>query len=134
MNVIDSALNADHEHGTFVYAIALIAALNGLLFGFDIGVISGALLYINETFTLTPFLEGVVTSSMLIGAMIGAAIGGRLSDRFGRRRVTFAGAIVFFCRFIRDGSLADARLAHRLASDRRYCRWRRIDGWAVVDR
>lgn len=96
MNVIDSALNADHEHGTFVYGIALLAALNGLLFGFDIGVISGALLYINETFTLTPFLEGVVTSSMLIGAMIGAAIGGRLSDRFGRRRVTFAGAIVFF--------------------------------------
>lgn len=96
MNAIDSALNADHEHGTFVYVVAFIAALNGLLFGFDIGVISGALLYINETFTLTPFLEGVVTSSMLIGAMIGAAIGGRLSDRYGRRRVTFGGAVVFF--------------------------------------
>lgn len=96
MGVIDSALNADREHGTFVYIIAAIAALNGLLFGFDIGVISGALLYVNETFTLTPFLEGVVTSSMLIGAMIGAATGGQLSDRFGRRRVTFAGAGVFF--------------------------------------
>lgn len=96
MKVIDSALNADREHGRFVYMIAAIAALNGLLFGFDIGVISGALLYINESFTLTPLLEGVVTSSMLIGAMIGAAIGGTLSDRFGRRRVTFAGASVFF--------------------------------------
>lgn len=96
MNAIGTLLNAERDHSNYVYAIAAIAALNGLLFGFDIGVISGALLYINETFTLTPFLEGVVTSSMLIGAMIGAAIGGKLSDRFGRRRVTLGGAIVFF--------------------------------------
>lgn len=96
MKTVGRLLDADREHGSYVYAIAAIAALNGLLFGFDIGVISGALLYINETFALTPFLEGVVTSSMLIGAMIGAAIGGKLSDRFGRRRVTFAGAVVFF--------------------------------------
>ncbi|MFC4986400.1 MULTISPECIES: sugar porter family MFS transporter [Saliphagus] len=96
MNTVGTLLNAEREHSSYVYAIAAIAALNGLLFGFDIGVISGALLYINETFALTPFLEGVVTSSMLIGAMIGAAIGGTLSDRFGRRRVTFAGAVVFF--------------------------------------
>lgn len=96
MGIVDSLLNADSEHSSFVYAIAGIAALNGLLFGFDIGVISGALLYINQTFTLTPFLEGVVTSSMLVGAMIGAATGGQLADRFGRRRLTLAAAAVFF--------------------------------------
>ncbi|EMA45453.1 sugar transporter [Halococcus saccharolyticus DSM 5350] len=89
-------MNAEHEHSTFVYVMAGIAALNGLLFGFDVGVISGALLYIDQTFTLSPFLEGVVTSSVLVGAMIGAATGGTLADRFGRRRLTLAGAIVFF--------------------------------------
>jgi sugar porter (SP) family MFS transporter len=96
MGVLDSLLNADREHSNFVYAIAMIAALNGLLFGFDIGVISGALLYIGQTFPLTPFLEGVVTSSMLVGAMIGAATGGKLADRYGRRRLTLVGAVVFF--------------------------------------
>lgn len=96
MAVVDSLLNADREHSSFVYVIAAIAALNGLLFGFDIGVISGALLYIDQSFTLSPFLEGVVTSSVLVGAMIGAATGGQLADRFGRRRLTLAGAVVFF--------------------------------------
>lgn len=96
MGVVDSLLNADRDHSNFVYTIAAIAALNGLLFGFDIGVISGALLYIKQSFALSPFLQGVVTSSVLVGAMIGAATGGRLADRFGRRRLTLAGAAVFF--------------------------------------
>ena len=96
MNLLDRLANADREHSRFVYVIAAIAALNGLLFGFDIGVISGALLYINDSFTLSPFLEGVVTSSVLVGAMLGAATGGTLADRFGRRRLTLAGAVVFF--------------------------------------
>ncbi|WP_049902716.1 sugar porter family MFS transporter [Halococcus agarilyticus] len=96
MGVADRLVNAEHEHSTFVYVMAGIAALNGLLFGFDVGVISGALLYIDQTFTLSPFLEGVVTSSVLVGAMIGAATGGTLADRFGRRRLTLAGAVVFF--------------------------------------
>ncbi len=96
MDVVNRVFNAESDHGTFVYFIAAIAALNGLLFGFDVGVISGALLYIDQSFTLSPFLEGVVTSSVLVGAMIGAAIGGQLADRFGRRRLTLAGAAVFF--------------------------------------
>ncbi|EMA52740.1 MULTISPECIES: sugar porter family MFS transporter [Halococcus] len=96
MGIADRLVNAEREHSSFVYVMAGIAALNGLLFGFDVGVISGALLYIDQTFTLSPFLEGVVTSSVLVGAMIGAATGGTLADRFGRRRLTLAGAIVFF--------------------------------------
>ncbi|UPM42347.1 sugar porter family MFS transporter [Halocatena salina] len=96
MSVASTLFNADKDHSNFVYVIAAIAALNGLLFGFDVGVISGALLYINQSFALSPFLEGVVTSSVLVGAMIGAATGGQLADRFGRRRLTLAGAAVFF--------------------------------------
>ncbi len=96
MDVVNRLLGAERDHSNFVYVIAAIAALNGLLFGFDIGVISGALLYIDQSFTLSPFLEGVVTSSVLVGAMIGAATGGQLADRFGPRRLTLAGAVVFF--------------------------------------
>lgn len=96
MSVASTLFNADKDHSNFVYVIAAIAALNGLLFGFDVGVISGALLYIEQSFALSPFLEGVVTSSVLVGAMIGAATGGKLADRFGRRRLTLAGAAVFF--------------------------------------
>lgn len=75
-----------------MYVVAAIAALNGLLFGYDIGVISGALLYIKQSFALSTFLQEVVVSGVLVGAMIG----GQLADQLGRRRLTIAGAVVFF--------------------------------------
>lgn len=96
MNVANLLGDSEQEHSNFVYVMAVIAALNGLLFGYDIGVISGALLYIKQTFALSTFLQEVVVSGVLVGAMIGAAIGGQLADRFGRRRLTIAGAVVFF--------------------------------------
>ena len=49
-------------------------ALGGLLFGYDTGVISGALLFIKEDFDLTPFLEGAVVAALLLGAMVGAGL------------------------------------------------------------
>src|SRR4030095_14139853 len=66
--------------------IAAIAALGGLLFGYDTGVISGALLFIRTEFHLTPGAEGLVAGIALAGAAGGAAFGRGLSDRFGRRR------------------------------------------------
>lgn len=86
----------DDSGGRFVYVAAAMAALNGLLFGFDTGIISGAFLFIDETFTLSPLIEGVVVSGAMAGAAFGAAIGGKLADRFGRRRLIFTGAVVFF--------------------------------------
>ena len=47
------------------------------------GVISGALLFIPDDFKLTPFLQGAIVAGLLLGAMIGAAFAGRLSDRLG---------------------------------------------------
>lgn len=79
----------------FVTLVAVIAALGGALFGYDTGVISGALLFITERFGLTPFMEGLVTSSLLIGAAFGAVAGGRIADRVGRRSTLIASAIVF---------------------------------------
>lgn len=80
----------------FIYISAALAALNGLLFGFDTGVISGALPFIERTFELSPLFQEIVTSIVLAGAAIGAAIGGTLADRLGRRRVTLFGAVIFF--------------------------------------
>jgi sugar porter (SP) family MFS transporter len=75
--------------------IYFFGALGGVLFGYDTGVISGALLFIPNTFKLTPFLEGAIVAALLLGAMIGAACAGRLSDRLGRRRLIIIAAIVF---------------------------------------
>jgi MFS family permease len=64
------------KHRRFVYVMASIAALGGLLFGFDTGVISGALLFIRQDFGLNAFTEGFIVSSLLLGAMVGAGVSG----------------------------------------------------------
>src|SRR5690625_5473805 len=61
--------------------ILFFGALGGLLYGVDQGVISGVLLFINNDIPLTSFMEGVVVSSLLLGAIIGSASSGWLSDR-----------------------------------------------------
>jgi sugar porter (SP) family MFS transporter len=66
-----------------------------MLFGYDTGVISGALLFIKKVFALSPFMQGAVVSSLLVGATIGALVAGPLSDRFGRRPVLISAALIF---------------------------------------
>ena len=77
------------------YLIVGIAALGGLLFGYDTGVISGALLFIRTEFALSPFMQGLVVAIALVGAATGAAVAGGLSDRFGRRMVILLTGIIF---------------------------------------
>jgi sugar porter (SP) family MFS transporter len=79
----------------FVYVVTSVAALGGLLFGYDTGVISGALLFIGDDFQLNAFLEGFIVSSLLLGAVVGAGISGALSDRLGRRTIILIAAVIF---------------------------------------
>ncbi|NBK47744.1 sugar porter family MFS transporter [Staphylococcus delphini] len=75
--------------------IFFIGALGGLLYGYDMGVISGALLYLKDDIPLNAYTEGLVVSSMLVGAIIGAGLSGPLSEKLGRRRLVFMISIVF---------------------------------------
>ena len=90
-----SATSSKPANQTFVYLAAIFAALGGLLFGYDTGVISGAELFFRNEFTLSTFALEVIVSGVLAGAAVGALIGGRLADLFGRRRLLIATAIIF---------------------------------------
>ena len=88
-----AATKTDAKH--FVYLATAISALGGMLFGYDVGVISGAILFIKKEFSLSPSLEEIVVSSVLLGSLLGAIAGGVLADRLGRRRLLIVTAIVF---------------------------------------
>jgi MFS transporter, SP family, galactose:H+ symporter len=75
--------------------IAVTAALGGLLFGYDTGVISSALLFIRTVFHLSSAGQSIVAGIVLVGAVIGAMVAGTLSDRFGRRLVILVTALTF---------------------------------------
>lgn len=78
-----------------VLVIALIASTGGLLFGFDTGVISGALPFLRDHWKLTDNNVELLTTSVLVGAVIGAIASGRLSDVLGRKRMIMINAVIF---------------------------------------
>ena len=86
---------ARHSHH-FVQITAAIAALAGLLFGFDTGVISGAILFIKGAFKLAPFMEELLVSATLIGAVCGCILSGRVTDLIGRKRTILITAPFLF--------------------------------------
>src|ERR671929_412679 len=75
--------------------VYFFGALGGLLFGYDTGVISGAILFISKDLNTTPFLEGLIVASLLLGAAVGAGSAGPLSDRLGRRNLILIAAVTF---------------------------------------
>jgi SP family galactose:H+ symporter-like MFS transporter len=79
----------------FVYVAVGVAAVGGLLFGYDTGVISGAILFIKKQFSLSAAMEEIVVSAVLIGAVFGAIPGGALTSTFGRRKMIILAGIIF---------------------------------------
>jgi sugar porter (SP) family MFS transporter len=87
----------------FIYRVSAITALGGFLFGYDTGVISGALLYITPEFSLTKGGQQVVVAALLLGAVFGALAAGPLADAVGRRTSLIATAVVFAAGAVASG-------------------------------
>ncbi|WP_068470236.1 sugar porter family MFS transporter [Candidatus Protochlamydia phocaeensis] len=87
----------------YLASAAGFAALGGLLFGYDTGVISGAILFIRKEFALSTFSIEMVVSAVLLGAILGASCAGVLSDYMGRKKLLLGTALLFIL-----GSLGSA--------------------------
>ena len=87
------------EHGLriswLMLAMAVVAALAGLLFGFDVGVISGAQIFIKETFALSATEQGLIVGGVPFGALIASAVCGKFNDLLGRRTNLIITALLF---------------------------------------
>ena len=81
--------------GKYTFGLALSAGLAGLLYGYDTVSISGAIEFLRARYGLSTLMEGLVVSSLMLGAVIGAATAGFLSDRFGRKRILIIGGAFF---------------------------------------
>lgn len=79
----------------FIRKVSFIAGLGGILYGFDMGVIAAALIYVRDAFHLSTWMQEVLVIAVLIGVMIGALIGGTVADRVGRRKTLLWGAVLF---------------------------------------
>ena len=90
-----SSSSSAGTRGSGSYLIYIFGALGGLNWGYDTGVISAAILFMDQELTLSTFMTGFVVSVLIIGAMIGAGVGGRLNERLGRWRVLLITAIIF---------------------------------------
>ncbi|MFS0906617.1 sugar porter family MFS transporter [Priestia aryabhattai] len=89
-------MNKQLNQNAFLSTIVLVSTFGGLLFGYDTGVINGALPYMAKALSLNSYTEGLIASSLLFGAALGAVFGGRLSDYMGRRKNILYLAVLFF--------------------------------------
>jgi sugar porter (SP) family MFS transporter len=90
-----AAVSAPHVNQAFIRRVSFIAGLGGILYGFDMGVIAAALIYVRDSFHLSTVMQEVLVIAVLIGVMIGALVGGAVADRIGRRKTLVWGAILF---------------------------------------
>lgn len=79
----------------FVWRVSLIAGLGGILYGYDMGIIAAALIFVRSTFSLSTQMEELVVSVVLVGSMAGAVVGGFFADRAGRRSTLMWGGVLF---------------------------------------
>jgi len=93
----DAQTRVEDQRGSsrYLYLPAAVAAIGGLLFGFDTAVINGAIVFLKNQFGLSDGQTEVAASSLLLGCVVGASVAAFTSDRFGRKRVLLAAAALF---------------------------------------
>lgn len=115
MNTSRIAINdSSQTSSAFVVKVSLVAALGGLLFGYDTAVIAGVIGYLQKRFELSPIMTGWAASSAIWGCAFGAMAAGYLSDRFGRKKVLIVTAILFIISSI--GAMVPRNLAEFLVA------------------
>lgn len=97
----------NNNYKIYLGLITLVASLGGLLFGFDMAVISGVLPFVEKQFHLSPLQEGWFVSSALVGCIVGVAFSGDLSDRLGRKKLLFISAVLFLFSAVGCATVAD---------------------------
>jgi sugar porter (SP) family MFS transporter len=117
-----SSLKADYNYG-YIWLISIVAALGGLLFGWDWVVVGGAKPFFERYFELKdPALVGWANSCALIGCLVGSLVAGALSDKLGRRRLLILSALLFAVTSIGNG-LANTFIV--------FVTWRMLGGVAI---
>lgn len=106
----------------YILLISLVAAFGGFLFGYDTAVVSGAIGFLQKHFQLSADLTGWAASSLLVGCMAGAMLGGPMGDRFGRKR-----SLIFCAALFAVSSLASA-MPHTLGQ----FAWSRFAGGVAI--
>lgn len=96
------------QNKALVAVIATVAATGGLLFGFDTGVISGAIPFFQKTFNIGNDWVEIITTAGLVGAVIGAMFSGRIVDNIGRKKVILAAALIFIVGAVWSGASSSA--------------------------
>jgi sugar porter (SP) family MFS transporter len=91
----DPSVSQPYVNQAFIRRVSFIAGLGGILYGFDMGVIAAALIFVRDSFHLSTVMQEVLVIAVLIGVMIGALVGGTVADRIGRRKTLVWGAILF---------------------------------------
>ena len=97
-----------HKNPPLVYVIAIIAATGGLLFGFDTGVISGAIPFLQKDFGIDDGTIELITTAGLVGASAGALFCGKVTDYLGRKKVILASAVIFAVGAVWSGVAPDS--------------------------
>jgi MFS transporter, SP family, arabinose:H+ symporter len=85
----------DRGDRLFVFLVSLVAATGGFLFGYDLAVVSGAIIFLQKQFALSTLQVGFAIGSAQIGCMFAPFFAGAVSDRWGRKRILFAAALLF---------------------------------------
>jgi MFS family permease len=102
------AESTNKQNKALVAVIATVAATGGLLFGFDTGVISGAIPFFQKAFGIDNSWVEIITTSGLVGAVIGAMFSGRITDNIGRKKVILAAGIIFIIGALWSGASSSA--------------------------